>query len=114
VRVLTTKHLDGRSVAAVGIKRFTAEVVRDLGGDPSAQQRAVLEVAARTKIMLDAIDDWLLRQPSLLLKQTRALIPALAQRQQLADSFARHMQALGLGRKARAVPDIRKLAGLVD
>ena len=80
----------------MGIRRFKADVVRDLGGDPSAQQLAVLEVAARTKVMLDAVDDWLLRQPSLVVGKKRSLIPALAQRQQLADSFTRHMQALGL------------------
>jgi len=109
---LGTTKLDQRTTVAIGVKRFMAGVVRDLGGDPSAQQLAVLEVAARTKIMLDAVDDWLLRQPSLLVVKKRSLIPALAQRQQLADSFTRHMQAIGLERKARPVQDIRQQLGI--
>jgi hypothetical protein len=109
---LGTTKLDQRSAVAIGVKRFMGDVVRDLGGDPSAQQLAVLEVAARTKIMLDAVDDWLLRQPSLLVVKKRSLIPALAQRQQLADSFTRHMQALGLERKAKPVEDIRRQLGV--
>jgi hypothetical protein len=63
---LGTTKLDQRTTVAIGVKRFMAEVVRDPGGDPSAQQLAVLEVAARTKIMLDTVDGWLPRQPSLL------------------------------------------------
>jgi hypothetical protein len=109
---LGTAKLDQRTTVAIGVKRFMADVVRDLGGDPSAQQLAVLEVAARTKVMLDAVDDWLLRQPSLVVVKKRALIPALAQRQQLADSFTRHMQALGLERKAKPVEDIRRQFGM--
>jgi hypothetical protein len=62
--------------------------------------------------MLDAVDDWLLRQPSLLVVKKRSLIPALAQRQQLADSFSRHMQALGLERQAKPVEDIRRQLGM--
>jgi hypothetical protein len=104
---LGTTKLDQRTSIAIAAKTFKADVVRDLGGDPSAQQLAVIEVAARTKVMLDAVDDWLLRQPSLLVVKKRSLIPALAQRQQLADSFTRHMQALGLERKAKPVEDLR-------
>jgi hypothetical protein len=103
---LGTTKLDQRTSVAIGVKRFVADVVRDLSGDPSAQQLAVLEVAARTKVMRDAVDDWLLRQPSLLVARKRTLIPALTQRQQLATSFVQHMQALGLERKAKPVPSL--------
>jgi hypothetical protein len=61
---LGTTKLDQRTTVAIGVKRLMAEVVRDPGGYPSAQQLAVLEVAARTKIMRDTVDGWLLRQPS--------------------------------------------------
>jgi hypothetical protein len=111
---LGTTRLDQRTTVAINVKRFKDDVVRDLGGDPSAQQLAVLEMAARTKVMLDGVDDWLLRQPSLVAVRKKALLPALRERQQLADSFARAMTTLGLERKAKPVPDIRQLAGLAD
>jgi hypothetical protein len=111
---LGTTRLDQRTTVAINVKRFKDDVVRDLGGDPSAQQLAVLEMAARTKVMLDGVDDWLLRQPSLVAVRKKALLPALTQRQQLADSFARAMTTLGLERKAKPVQDIRQMSGLVD
>ncbi len=52
--------------------------------------------------MLDSIDHWLLNQPSLINARKRALVAAVQQRQQLADSFARHLALLGL--KQRAAP----------
>jgi hypothetical protein len=108
---LGTTKLDQRSAVAQSARRFKADLVRDLGGDPSSTQLALIEVAARTKIMLDAVDDWLLRQPSLAVVKKRSLIPALTQRQQLADGFQRAMLALGLERRAKPVPSLSEYLG---
>lgn len=98
---LGTGRLDRRSAIAQAARRFKEDLVRDLGGDPSAQQLAVIELAARTWIMLSALDDWLMRQPSLINARKKAVLPALRERQQLADSLARYMSQLGLERRTR-------------
>ena len=51
-----------------------------------------------------ALDDWLMRQPSLVLHRRRAVLPVLLQRQQLVDSLARTLE---LERRAR---DVQTLA----
>lgn len=103
---LSTKRLDQRSAIAVAVRRFKADLVRDLGGNPSRAQETLIELAARTWIIVEALDDWLMRQPSLVLHRKRAVVPVLLQRQQLADSLARQLERLGLERKVREAPDV--------
>jgi hypothetical protein len=79
------------------------QLIDDLGGieQVSAQQLTVLELAARTKILLDGIDAWLFEQPSLVNKRERRLFAVVKERQQLADSLARYMGQLGLERRSK-------------
>lgn len=104
---LGTKRLDQRSAVAVAARRFKADLTADLGGDPSRAQATLIELAARTWIIVEALDDWLMRQPSLVLHRKRAVVPVLLQRQQLADSLARTLERLGLERRVRELPDLR-------
>ncbi|MCW5891590.1 MAG: hypothetical protein KIT14_13975 [bacterium] len=104
--VLGTDRLDGRSAIAQAARRFKLDLVRDLGGDPSAQQLAIIEVAARTMLLLSSVDDWIMRQPSLVNARKKALLPAVRERQQLADSLARMLGQLGLARKAAPVESL--------
>lgn len=103
---LGTRRLDGRSTVAVAARRFVADLTADLGGDPSRAQATLIELAARTWIIVEALDDWIMRQPSLVLHRKRAVVPVLLQRQQLVDSLARALERLGLERRAREVPDL--------
>jgi hypothetical protein len=77
------------------------DLIRDLGGDVSTQQDAIISLAIKTKLLLDSIDVWLLQQPTLIVKRKRAIIPAVVQRQVLADALARYLGQLGLQRKAK-------------
>lgn len=100
-RPFPTRGVVGRALAA-----WRAELVADLGGKDmvTTQQAAVVDLALKTKLLLDSIDAWLLTQRSLVNKTTRALWPVVLQRQQLADALARYMNLLGLERRARPVP----------
>ena len=107
---LGKRALDQRTSVAKELESWKREIISDLGGDESvsAQQRAVLELAVRTKLMLDSIDAWLLSQPSLVNKRRRQLYPVVKDRQQLADALARYMGQLGLDRKAKVVPTLNE------
>ena len=41
----------------------------------STQQRQVIDLAVKTKLLLDSIDAWLVKQPSLVNHRKRALLP---------------------------------------
>jgi hypothetical protein len=99
----------GRSLA-----RWRGQLIRDLGGDPSTAQLAIVDLAARTRLMLDSVDAWLLTQPSLVNKRKRCLLPVVTQRQILADALARYLQALGLERKAKQLPSLAEVLSTPD
>ncbi|TMA51674.1 MAG: hypothetical protein E6J76_09335 [Deltaproteobacteria bacterium] len=97
---------------AGAVKRWKADLSADLGGDLTRAQQTLVELAAQTWVMVVSLDDWLLRQASLVTRK-RTVLPVLLQRQQLGDSLARMLERLGLERRARDATDIvAQLAGL--
>ena len=97
--------IDGRTKLGRALAEWRAELVADLGGESavSTQQLAVIDLAVKTKLLLDSIDGWLLQQPSLVNKRKKAVLPVVRERQQLADALARYMQQLGLERRKATV-----------
>lgn len=64
--------------------------LKNLGGKDaiSTQQEALIDLACKSKLLLDSVDTWLLSQPSLINKRKRTLLPVVLQRQTLADGLA--------------------------
>jgi len=108
LRALGPRVVDRRTTLGKALAAWKADLVRDLGGDVSTQQAAVIDLAVRTKLLLDSIDAWLLVQPSLVNARKRALLPVVRERQQLADALARYMSTLGLERRAHDVPSLQQ------
>ena len=106
VKVLGGRVIDNRTTLGKALTAWKAGLISDLGGDVSTQQAAIIDLAVKTKLLLDSIDAWLLTQPSLVNARKRALIPVVRERQALADALARYMGQLGLERRARPVPDL--------
>jgi hypothetical protein len=98
---LGNRALDKRTLAGRALVQWREDLIRDLGGDVSTQQDAIISLAVKTKLILDSIDVWLLQQDTLILKRKRAIIPAVTQRQVLADALSRYMGQLGLARRTK-------------
>jgi hypothetical protein len=83
----------------------------------SAQKRALVDLAVRTRLYVDHCDAFLMEQTSLILKRKKSVLPILLQRNQLADSLARTLSMLGLeriplpisDRFSRAQEELRKI-----
>jgi hypothetical protein len=95
---LGNRAIDGRSKPGRALAKWRVDLVRDLGGEISTQQSALVDLAVKSKLILDSIDTWLLNQPSLINVRKRSLIPVVKERQQLADGLARYLAQLGLER----------------
>ncbi len=80
-------------------------MIQDLGGKDaiSTQQEALVDLAVKTKLLLDSIDRWLFSQPTLVNARKRALIPVVRERQTLADGLARYLTLLGLPKRQKTV-----------
>jgi hypothetical protein len=98
---LGNRALDRRTVTAKALAQWRKDLIQDLGGDVSTQQSAIVDLAVKSKLLLDSIDVWLLTQDSLINKKKRALLPAVLQRQVLADGLARYLSMLGLERRVK-------------
>jgi len=103
VKVRGLAAIDMRTAAAQALVAWRAEMLADLGGEQlvSAQQRALVEMAVRTRLYVEHLDFFLCEQESLINKKKKAVLPVLRERQQLVDSLARIMGQLGLERKQK-------------
>ena len=109
-----TRAIDRRTSLGKALDRWRDQLISDLGGSDqiTTQQLAIVNLAVKTKLLLDSVDTWLLQQPTLVNARKRAVLPVVLQRQQLADSLARYMLHIGLERRARPVPTLNDyLAG---
>jgi hypothetical protein len=100
------KVIDTRTRVGKALMAWRGSLVQDLGGSGklSTQQLAIVDIAVRTKLLLDSVDAWLVKQPSLIDKRRRQLFPVVQQRTALADALARYLSSLGLARVAKEVP----------
>lgn len=108
VRVLGGRAIDRRTALGRALEDWRHGIIQDLGGvdQTSAQQRQIIDLAVKTKLILDSIDGYLVKQPSLVNHRKRTVLPVVLQRQQLADALARYMTQLGLERKATMLPSL--------
>jgi hypothetical protein len=118
VKALGGRRLvDLRTSVGKALAAWRADLVADLGGAEtlSTQQAAIVDLAVRTKLLLDSLDAWLLKQKTLVNARKRSVYPVLLQRTQLADALARYLTQLGLERRRAQVPELgdylRKKAG---
>lgn len=100
--------IDRRTAPARALLAWREQLITDLGGveQLSAQKLGMVELACRTKAIVDAADSWLLSQPSIVNKKSRALLPIVMQRQTLCDSLARLLNQLGLSRVPKPVKSL--------
>ena len=98
------RMIDGRSPAAVALRKWRQEIIDDLGGpdNMSAQKETIIDLACRSRLILHSVDTWIFEQQTLVhrsKKRLATLLPVVMQRQQLADSLAHYMKMLGLDRR---------------
>jgi len=103
VNELGLKGIDGRSSVGRALSKWRSDLIRDMGGEESisTQQEAMVDLAVKSKLMLDSIDAWLLQQQSLVNKRKKSLLPVVRERTQLADALARYLLHLGLEKRTR-------------
>jgi hypothetical protein len=103
VNTVGNRLIDKRTVTGRALARWRKDLIRDLGGDVSTQQTAVVDLAVKSKLLLDSIDVWLLTQRTLVNKRKKSLLPVVRERQQLADGLAKYLAMLGLERRSKEV-----------
>ena len=60
---LGNKAIDKRTTLGKSLAKWRADLIQDLGGDVSTQQAALVDLAVKSKLLLDSIDTWLSEVP---------------------------------------------------
>jgi len=97
-RALPTK----RTALGRALAEWRTSLLADLGGvdTVSTQQLALVELAVRTKLLVDSVDAFLLTDtPSLVDKRHRRLWPVVRERQALVGQLQSILRDLGLRRQ---------------
>jgi hypothetical protein len=97
-----------RTTLGKALTQWRGDLILDLGGTEAVttQQLAIVDLAVKTKLILDSIDAWCFAQPTLINRRRRSLLPVVKERQQLADSLAKYMAMLGLERRVKPIPSL--------
>jgi hypothetical protein len=95
--------IDEATETGRALAQWRGELVQDLGGEQalSTQERYIVELVTRLRLMVDSIDAWLLAQPTLINKQRRQVYAAVRERTHMADSLVKNLEMLGLKRRTR-------------
>jgi hypothetical protein len=101
--------LDPQSPIGRALAGWRRDLTADLGGPESITtgQAAMVELAVRTKLILDSVDAFILTMESPVNKRRRMVFPVIIQRGSLARDLARFLEALGLECRARG-PDLAR------
>ena len=104
-RALPTK----RTALGRALAEWRASLLADLGGADavSTQQAALVDLAVRTKLLVDSVDAYVLSMPSPVNRQRRCLHPVVRERQALVGQLQSILRDLGMERRAKQVPDLQ-------
>lgn len=108
-RVLRTVRLDtidGRSQAAVLMRRQREDLVDQLGGDPSPAERLLVDQIVKQSLISTVVFQWLLTRQSLV-RDGGALLPAAMQHATIAGNLCRMINVLGLKRRQPEARDLQ-------
>ena len=83
-------------------------ITDDLGGNLSAQQATILELASRTRYLLGVVDAFLAEKGewAILHKRDRRLHTVVHDRMRLSNALAKYLDMLGLEKKEAAAMDL--------
>jgi len=95
--------IDEATEPGQALAQWRGELIQDLGGEEglSTQEKYVIELVTRLRLMLDSIDAWLLGQPTLINKQRRQVFAAVRERTHMADSIVKNLEMLGLKKQLK-------------
>src|SRR5689334_8916192 len=70
----SNKQIDGRTIAGKALAKWRANLAGDLGGDITTAQSQMIDLACRSKLLLDSVDNWLLAQPTLVNSRKKSVL----------------------------------------
>ena len=109
VQTLGSRTLpSSRTALGRALREWRGSLIADLGGEAAVttQQLAIVDLAVRTKLLVDSVDAYVLGMPSAVNKRSRCLYPVVKERQALVSQLQSLLRDLGLDRRVKVLPDL--------
>ena len=109
VQTLGSRALPPKSTAlGRALHEWREALLADLGGVEavSTQRLALVDLAVRTRLLVDSVDAFVLAMPSPVNRQRRCLHPVVRERQALVGQLQSILRDLGLERRQKPVTDL--------
>jgi hypothetical protein len=108
IRTPGSRTIDKHTTVGRNLVAWSTNLANDLGGvdQLSNQQRTLADEAVKLKLILGAVDAWVLQQPHLVDRKKKALLPVVRERLALVAQLQSLLRNLGLERRARDPLDL--------
>jgi len=109
VQTLGSRTLpSSRTALGRALREWRGSLIADLGGEGTitTQQLALVDMAVRSKLLVDSVDAYVLGMPSPINKRSRCLYPVIRERQGLVSQLQSLLRDLGLERRVKRLPDL--------
>jgi hypothetical protein len=109
VQTLGSRTLpSSRTALGRALREWRSSLIEDLGGENAVttQQLAVVDLAVRTKLLVDSVDAYVLAMESPVNKRSRCLYPVVKERQALVSQLQSLLRDLGLERRVKQALDL--------
>jgi hypothetical protein len=104
VKTLGSRSLPpAKTALGRALREWRESLIADLGGSDivTTQQLAIVDMAVRTKLLVDSVDAYVLGMPSAVNKRNRCLYPVVKERQALVSQLQSLLRDLGLERRVQ-------------
>jgi hypothetical protein len=97
-----------RTALGRALQEWRDGLIADLGGEDriSTQQRALVDLAVRSKLLVDSVDGFILTMPNAVNKKKRCLHPVVKERSALVGQLQSLLRDLGLERRLDDTQDV--------
>ena len=110
---LGSRAIDRRTGVGRALAEWRNSLIDDLGGSDSVttQQLGIVDLAVRTKLLVDSVDAYVLAMPSPINKRSRCLYPVVRERQALVSQLQSLLRDPGAGAPGQGTPGLEHLPG---
>jgi hypothetical protein len=116
LRRLGLQAIDARSKLGTILRDLRGTIESDLGGTEtlSRAQRILVDDVCRLTLWIDTVDGYLLKLPTIVIENDKALVPVVVERNRLVETRARLLGMLGLKRVPKAVQSLKEIIAQHD
>ncbi len=104
-----TDGVDKRTVAGQMVLEFSGRLADHLGGDLTAPQKALVEMATRKWLLMNLGYSWLFEKETIIENERGGFVPIVRELAYLESGLLEILRTIGIDRKAKAITTLAEI-----